>query len=125
MVKMAFLYYTCLMSTHSPAFVEQMRQLLEQEKNQLENDLATKAHLEQGNEVANFPEYERDDEANANEISDYTATSAVVEAKEARLKEVRAALERIAAGKYGFTSEGDIIPEKRLQANPAATTTIS
>jgi len=112
------------MIKHTKQFIAEMTQFLNQEKIEIEKDLKTDAHNEDGDEVANFPEYGRHDEDNATEIADYTATSAVLESKESRLKEVKLALDRVADSKYGITDEGNKIPEKRLRANPAATTTV-
>ncbi len=110
---------------HSDEFIAEMRRLLEEEKSRLEQELGGSAHKQEGNYVADFPVYGQGEEDNATEIADYTAKSAVTEAKEARLREVNAALSRIAEGKYGLTDKGEIIPEKRLHANPAATTLVT
>lgn len=110
--------------THSPEFIEEMKAALEGEKAQIEKELKHIAHKEHGDYTANSPEYERDEEVNANESADLAAREATTEAIEARLKDVDAALGRITAGTYGRTSEGKNIPEERLRANPAATTLI-
>jgi len=112
------------MPIHTDKFIEEMKQLLNQEKIELDQELKSEAHNQDGDEVANFPDYGRHDEDNATEIADYTAQSAIVESKEARVKEIEAALKRVEAGIYGVTKNGDKIPEKRLRANPAATTTV-
>lgn len=101
---------------HSATFIQAMKALLEEEKAKLGQDLG---------ESAQFPIYGQNEEDNATEIADYTATSAVSEEKEARLREVEAALRRIEEGTYGLTSDGKMIPEKRLRANPAATTLVT
>jgi RNA polymerase-binding transcription factor DksA len=113
------------MKTHSTSFIKEMKALIEEEKAKLEADLGQSAHRQEGNYVADFPVYGQDEEDNATEIADYTATSAVTEAKEARLRELQAALKRIEEGTYGRTDSGEYIPEKRLRANPAATTLVT
>jgi RNA polymerase-binding transcription factor DksA len=113
------------MSTqHSEEFISEMKSRLVEEKKQLESELSQISHKKEGNFEANYPDYERDEEANAMEAADYEAATATTEAAEARLKEVSHALEAIEAGKYGITDNGEFIPENRLRANPAATTIV-
>lgn len=104
------------MHKHKLQFIEAMKALLEAERAKLRPD---------NTQSANFPNYGRNEEDNATEIADYVAASATTDAKEARVREIEAALERIKEGKYGFTAQGELIPEKRLRANPAATTLVS
>lgn len=113
------------MKAHSPQFIDEMKQQLLTEKSRLEADLGATTHSEQGNLVADFPDYGRNEEDNATEIADYSATSAAKEEKEARLRELEAALSRIEAGGYGLADTGQLIPEARLRANPAATTLVT
>ena len=113
------------MSEHSPAFIAEMKERLLVEQQELEAALGKNAHLEHGSYEANMPEYERDMEVNAMESADAGAASATTEAEEERLKKLTAALARIEAGAYGVTTAGELIPEARLRANPAATTIIS
>jgi DnaK suppressor protein len=114
------------MSSHNPEFIEEMKRRLEAERVELREELESLGQKGSGDGLyeADFPEYGRNDEENASEIADYVATTSTTEALELRLKEVEAALERIAEGVYGVTVEGEIIPEDRLQANPAATTLV-
>lgn len=104
------------MKQHSPQFIAEMEALLRQEKAHLEADRP--AH-------ADFPDYGRNEEDNATEIADFSATSAAKDEQEARLREVDAALTRIQEGTYGLTKDSQLIPENRLRANPAATTLVS
>ncbi|MFH1354511.1 MAG: TraR/DksA C4-type zinc finger protein [bacterium] len=101
---------------HSTGFINEMRTQLETEKIRLEQELSTIS--------SKFPEYGRNEEDNATEIADYQATSATENTLEVRLIGVTAALNRIEQGTYGITEGGDLIPEARLRANPAATTVI-
>jgi len=108
-------------SSHSAEFIEEMKQRLETELTQLTKNLASHARRDHGDFQANPPEYGRSDEENADEVADFIATNATTEAEEIRLKNIEGALARITGGTYGVTSEGELIPEARLRANPAAT----
>ena len=110
---------------HSPQFVAEMRQRLEDEREQLKSRLTQHAHSDHGDFVATAPEYARDEEENAMEAADQVALEGITETEETRLKEIEAALARIEAGTYGITKDGELIPEARLRANPAATTNVS
>ncbi len=111
-------------TNHSSEFINEMKSKLLKEKEQLESELSQISHKKEGNFEANYPDYERDEEANAMEAADYEATSATTEAAEGRLKEVVRALEAISQNRYGITAEGELIPENRLRANPAANTIV-
>lgn len=113
------------MDGHSQKFIEEMKQRLLTEKTVLQKELGLLAEpsAEEGYS-ARFPDYGRSEEDNATEVADYVASAAVTKADEERLREVEAALARIEAGEYGVTNDGQMIPEARLRANPAATTTI-
>ncbi len=101
---------------HTQEFIEEMKQALLDEKKTLSGE---------AEESANFPDYGRSEEENATEVADYQALAATNTAATERLAEIDAALERIEKQTYGVTEDGDIIPEGRLRANPAATTIIS
>ena len=105
---------------HSQAFIEEMRGRLLEEREQLTKGLGALAHKENGDFQANFPDYGRNEEENVTEVADFAALNATTEAAEARLKEVDQALASIENGSYGVTPEGELIPEDRLRANPAA-----
>lgn len=91
-----------------------MKNLLEKEEREIQQDI----------DNISFPEYGRNEEDNATEMGDYTASAAMKNNLEERLHNIREALNRIEEGNYGYTPEGEIIPEDRLRANPAATSTI-
>lgn len=111
-------------TSHNPVFVEEMRQKLLAEKEQLDKELRVLGHKDHGDFQANYPDYGRKEEENADEVADYQARAAATEAAEERFKNVEQALERIETGTYGVTDDGILIPEERLRANPAATTTV-
>ena len=69
---------------------------------------------------------ERDEEANADEVEEYTSDLAVSETLEKKLEEINLALEKIKTGIYGKCEncKNKEIPLERLRAYPAATTCI-
>ena len=111
-------------AAHSPEFIDEMKKSLVEEQATLESELASLAHKTgtpgSGNYEANFPEYGRHDEENVTETADFLALQSTTETLEKRLAEVRSALQRIEEGTYGVNGEGELIPEDRLRANPAA-----
>lgn len=111
-------------SQHTPEFIEEMKTALLTEKNELEKELKELAHKESGEYETNYPDYERDEEANAMEMADFEGLNATTKLAQARLEEVGQALTSIEAGQYGVTQEGELIPEDRLRANPAAKTLV-
>lgn len=112
------------MSSHQPQFIAAMKQVLVTEKKQLLSELGQISHKKDGDYEANYPDYERDEEANAMEVADFEANNATTEATEKRLQEVDHALANIANNTYGITADGELISEERLRANPAASTII-
>lgn len=109
---------------HSPKFIQEMKDKLLLEKKELEAMLGREANTQQGDFVAKFEEYGRNAEENVTEVADYVAKQAAVDAGETRLHEVTKALGHIAEGTYGVTDKGELIPEDRLRANPAAATLV-
>lgn len=99
---------------HSAAFISEMKERLLEEQNTLQKELTS---IER-------PEYGRADEENATEFAEFAASSSTKETLTARLSSVERALADIDAGSYGVTTEGEVIPEDRLRANPAAKTII-
>jgi RNA polymerase-binding transcription factor DksA len=111
----AEILYTFPMTQHKPEFIAEMKEALQRERQHLLTELK---------ETGDFPEYGRNDEDNATEVADYEATSATKRTLQERLKSIEEALEHIKSGTYGLTPDGKLIPEERLRANPAATTTV-
>lgn len=110
--------------THSPAFIAEMKNKLQDEKNKLQEALDAIGSKHGNDYQADFPDYGRSEEDNATEMGDYANASATERTLEDELHGTQEALERIEAGTYGITAAGDLIPEARLRANPAATTII-
>ena len=106
---------------HTPEFIAEMKTKLLAEEKTLNEELKTIAHRENGDFQANYPEYGRHPDENAEEIADFQARASTTETIEDRLQAVKAALQRISDGTYGMTPDGEKIPEERLRANPAAT----
>ena len=111
-------------NNHKPEFVSEMKDRLLKEQAQLQKELGLLTHKEGEDYQVDFPDYGRHDEDNATEVADFGSKLATSTVAEERLKEVDAALERIEKGTYGVTDEGEVIPEARLNANPAATTIV-
>lgn len=67
-----------------------------------------------------------DDQEVADKIEGYEDNTAILKQLEIRYNEIKAALERIENGTYGVCEVcNEPIEEKRLEANPAATTCIA
>lgn len=111
---------------HAPEFIAEMkdRLLADRERLQSELDLIARPAPQAGEYTANFPDYGRNDEDNATEIADHTANVSTENIIEKQLNDIVAALQRIEDGNFGLTDAGEIIPEDRLRANPAATTLV-
>lgn len=109
---------------HNQNFINEMKTQLEGERKEVEDKLKTFTHQSNGDYQADFPEYGRSDEDNATEMADHAAASSTEAVLEQRLKNINAALNRVESGTYGLTSNGELIPEDRLRANPAATTLV-
>ncbi len=106
--------------------IQELKEKLLIEQENLESELSKIAEKRGGEDVrAKFELMdERDDEANAEEVEEYTADLAITERLEKKSKEVAAALERIENGTYGQCENcpGEEIPLERLEAYPAAKT---
>lgn len=98
-------------------------QLLE-EKNKLEKDLSLIATKEDGDYQANFEDFGRDEEENAEETEEFFNKTALTETLEKKLNEVNSALERMKMGTYGIcvNCPEEEIPVERLKAYPSANT---
>ena len=118
-------------SVYSPEFLNHQHQALLDEKVRLEKILTDSAtyDTEEDRYIPKFQEFspdeaEDDDEA-VDEVVNYEETAARVADAVKSLNEVNAALEKIAAGRYGVCDAGgELIPEARLKAYPAAASCI-
>ena len=110
---------------HSEAFIAQMKEQLEKEQAELSGELGEISESSKAGEShPKHIEYGRDEESNAMEVGDQETNEAVMNATSARLGEIELALQRIEAGTYGMDENGEMIPEARLRANPAASTNV-
>lgn len=105
--------------------IEQYKEQLLKEKEQLERDLGESATKDDGHwetkrtqfdEAGRFEEEER-----ADEVEEYENEASIDRQLEARLEDIAAALHKIDAGTYGICEHcKKEIEEARLTANPAA-----
>jgi DnaK suppressor protein len=103
-----------------------VKQRLEREKARLEEEIYARTDGDQAVSTTDpvtelsGPGVEDADDADA--LSDYDRTKAIVEAAQQTLTQVNAALQRLAEGKYGICARcGKPIPPRRLEALPYAT----
>lgn len=112
------------------SFAQEMKQLLEEERTVLQEELESVSSEDVGDHVPGsraprFPNY-GDDALNANddsptEVADYSVNVNVTSALSDRLKQVDDALGRMASGSYGTCARcGEAIAEDRLRVNAAA-----
>ncbi len=109
--------------------LEKFKGLLEKELSVVEGELSSVGRINPTNPKDWEPLPDKQDEApaDANEVADtiesYEENSAILKQLEIRLNEIKDALKRVGDGSYGKCSVcGKLINEKRLEANPAATT---
>ncbi len=104
--------------------LEKIKKELEIKKEKLEQKLTKVARKnEDGTWEAKYIDEERDPETNANEVEDWLNESSVVEVLVKDLKNVEAALQKIADGTYGRCEIcGKEISQERLLAFPEART---
>lgn len=108
--------------------VRVLREMLESEKEQLEEELAEHGHKSDDDWVATasgFTEQESDVVDSADRFEELATNVPIVEGAEKRLVEVNHALQRMEAGTYGICEvSGKEIPIERLRANPEARTLV-
>lgn len=103
--------------------LEKLKTMLLEKKAKLENDLSKIAEEKDGDYQAEFKDFGREMEDNAEEIEEFTANASITETLEKELNEINAALERMKAGTYGKCDNcQEEIPVERLMAYPAAKT---
>lgn len=103
---------------------EELKQKLLKEKARIEKNLAdievSKKDIDREYETK-FPEIDRDQEENADEMEMYESNLAVDESMKAELKKINAALSRIEEGNYGICQNcKKEIPLERLLVYPQA-----
>ncbi len=104
--------------------LQELKQMLEQRKQELIKQLETVGHKAEGedNYDANFPQYGDSAEDNAIEVADYATNLSLERELEPELKDIDKALERIKEGTYGKCEKcGQDIDLARLKVMPSAT----
>jgi len=116
-------------SSHSPEFLQKIKDILISEKERLEKELAkftTKNKHVSGDYDATFPDYGDKDDENAQEVAQYTANKPLEIALEKELRDVGKSLDRLEKGSYGVCKYCDQpIEEKRLLARPTSGACVS
>lgn len=109
-------------------FLEQVKQILLQEKTRLEAELGkfTKKNPHISDEYdATFQEYGNKDDENALEVAQYITDKPLEETLEKELRDVKKSLERLEKGSYGVCKYCEKpIDEKRLLARPTSSACI-
>lgn len=104
--------------------LNQFKDKLEREKKELERDLesvAVKDPLIDGNYNAKYPNIDRGEEANADEVNFYEQNLSQEQHLEKKLADIKSALLRVEKGDYGKCLNcGKEISEERLKAYPEA-----
>jgi DnaK suppressor protein len=95
----------------SKEFVEKMKERLLEEKERLSEEL---------NELSSHTEMGDEDDENAQEVGNDEVSQDIAATLKADLEKIESALKRIEDGSYGMTSEGQEIPEARLEVLPWA-----
>ncbi len=108
--------------------LEELKQKLLDEKKRIEDNLSRTEAGRRGTDreyETTFPEIERDQEQNADEMEIYESNLATDEAMKTELEKITKALAAIKAGTYGFCANCQKeIPLERLRAYPQADTCI-
>lgn len=109
-----------------PQIQEKLKAKLLEEKTRIEKTLAPTKKKDADREYeTTFPEVDRDEEANADEMDMYENNLAADEAMKSELEKVEKALTAMESGTYGFcTNCQKEIPLERLRAYPQADTCI-
>lgn len=106
------------------AFLAQIKETLEQEKERVEKELAqftTKNPHVEGDYDAVMPEYGSQEDENAREVAEYTTNKPLEISLEKTLRDINKSLERLEKGGYGICKYCDQpIDEKRLLARPTS-----
>lgn len=113
-------------TAHTPEFIKEMKEKLEDEKTRLENSLARVGSKKSSDDYdASFPDYGDDEDENAMEVADFETNLSLEKELEKALRDVNKALERIENGTYGVDKyTGELISEGRLKARPTSTTSV-
>lgn len=104
--------------------LEQIKLKLFEDKTRLEKELsrfATKDKIVKDDFDTRFPEFGRNEEDNAQEVTSYTDNLSIEHSLELKLKDVNDALEKIKKGTYGTCEKcSQKIKDARLEILPTA-----
>ncbi len=118
------------MDTLTEGQLEELRALLEAERDSLEEELANHGRIKGGDgdwqgSSGGLEGIEADPTDAADQIEELVTNVPLVEEMERRHREIMSALERMEGKTYGICEVSkESIPFKRLEANPAARTCI-
>lgn len=111
-----------------PRIQEELKQKLLEEKERIEKTLSQTEANKKGTDreyETKFPEVDRDEEANADEMDMYENNLAAGEAMKSEIEKIEKALASMDKGTYGFCANCQKeIPLERLRAYPQADTCI-
>ncbi len=114
---------------HKDEFVAEMKEVLLNEKDRLEDALkriAKKTGKSSEEYDASFPNYGDDEDENAMEVAEYGSSLSLESELEKSLRDVNNALNRIEEGTYGIDKyTGEPISEGRLRARPTSTSSVA
>jgi DnaK suppressor protein len=109
-----------------PQIQEELKQKLLEEKARIEKTLSPTENGKKNTDKeyeTKFPEIDRDEESNADEMDMYENNLAADEAMKGELEKIEKALAAMTAGTYGFCSKCQKeIPIERLRVYPQADT---
>jgi DnaK suppressor protein len=114
------------MNMIEPSTMEELKKKLLEEKARIEKNLSQTETSSEGVDKeyeTKFPEVDRDEEENADEIEMYGSTLAADTSMKSELEKINKALEAIKDGSYGTCANcRKVIPIERLSAYPQADT---
>lgn len=112
---------------HSDDFLNEMAEILKEERARLEKSLERITNKKEPADQADavFPDYGEGEDERAMEVADFENSLSLEYEIEKGLRDVKAALKRIEEGTYGIDKyTGEPISEARLRARPTSTTSV-
>lgn len=108
------------------AFITEIKEILNEEKDRLERELSQFAYKSDDDDYsADFPNYGDEEDDNAREVADFTVNKTLEVTLEKKLRDVNAALDRIEKNTYGICKyTGQAIEKKRLLARPTSSSSV-
>lgn len=110
-------------STFSQKFLDEIKQILEDQRERLQRQLSELTNKESGTA---FPNYGDGEDENAEEVATYDANLQLIDSMQSELRDVTDALKRIDAGTYGICKYcQNPIDEHRLRARPTSSSCVA